>query len=210
MPRESVIFGIAGVFFGVLVGWMIGSQQARSTVVVPQVQQSAAAPGQTAQGQAAAPIDEARIAALRAAAKKDATDAAVRVELGDLYFDAERFAEASTWYEAALAVDPSNVNASTDLGIAYYYMNQPDRALAQFERSLDLDSDHTKTLLNIGIVRAFGKQDLEGAATAWQRVVDVAPDSPEARMARQALQGLRSAHPEATSGARPAADTGNR
>jgi tetratricopeptide (TPR) repeat protein len=210
VPKESIIFGIAGVFFGVLVGWMIGSQQARSTVVMPQVQQSAAEPGQAGQGQAAAPIDEARAAALRAAAKKDASDAAVRVELGDLYFDAERFVEASTWYEAALAVDPSNVNASTDLGIAYYYMNQPDRALAQFQRSLDLDSDHTKTLLNMGIVRAFGKQDLEGAATAWQRVVDVSPDSPEARMARQALQGLRSAHAEATSGARPAADTGNR
>ena len=61
------------------------------------------------------------------------------------------------------------MNASTDLGIAYYYMNQPDRALQQFERSLAIDPKHTKTLLNVGIVRAFGKQDLEGAAKAWQR-----------------------------------------
>ena len=27
MSRDSVIFGIAGVFFGILVGWIIGSQQ---------------------------------------------------------------------------------------------------------------------------------------------------------------------------------------
>ena len=67
------------------------------------------------------------------------------------------------------------MNASTDLGIAYYYMNQPDRALQQFDRSLAIDPKHTKTLLNIGIVRAFGKQDLEGAAKAWQQVIDVAP-----------------------------------
>ena len=67
------------------------------------------------------------------------------------------------------------MNASTDLGIAYYYMNQPDRALQQFERSLAIDPKHTKTLLNIGIVRAFGKQDLEGAAKAWQQVIDIAP-----------------------------------
>jgi tetratricopeptide (TPR) repeat protein len=209
VPKESFLFGLAGVFFGILVGWMIGSQQARSMPAAP-APQAAAAPAAAGQAQTAPPLDEARVATLRTVAAENPKDAAARVELGDLYFDAERFAEASTWYEAALAVDPANVNASTDLGIAYYYMNQPDRALAQFERSLAIEPAHTKTLLNMGIVRAFGKEDLEGAATAWQRVVDVAPDSPEARMARQALQGLRSAHPEATSGGPPAADAGSR
>ena len=96
----------------------------------------------------------------------------------------------------AAKINPRDVNASTDLGIAYYYMNQPDRALQQFERSLAIDPKHTKTLLNIGIVRAFGKQDLEGAAKVWQEVIDTAPSSQEAGMARQALQGLRSAHPQ--------------
>jgi tetratricopeptide (TPR) repeat protein len=76
-------------------------------------------------------------------------------------------------------------------------MNRPDAALAQFDRSLALDPRHTKTLLNIGIVRAFGKQDLDGAAKAWRRVVELAPESPEAARARQALEGLRSAHAEA-------------
>ncbi len=117
-----------------------------------------------------------------------------RVQLGNLYFDAERYPEATQWYEAALKVDPKNVNASTDLGIAYYYSNQPDRALAQFDRSLAIDPTHSKTLLNIGIVRAFGKQDLEGAEKAWQRVLDVAPNSQEAEVAKKGLDGLRSAH----------------
>jgi tetratricopeptide (TPR) repeat protein len=208
VPKESIFFGLAGVFFGVLVGWMIGSEQARGTIAGTPPPAAVSSPvGQTP---AAPALDDARVAALRAAAEQDQTDAAARVELGDLYFDAERFAEASTWYEAALAIEPDNVNASTDLGIAYYYMNQPDRAIAQFDRSLAIDPAHTKTLLNMGIVRAFGKQDLEGAASAWQRVIDVAPDSPEARMARQALQGLRSAHPEATSGERSAAGSGTR
>ncbi len=78
-----------------------------------------------------------------------------------------------SWYEQALAIEPRNVNASTDLGIGYYYMNQPDRALAQFDRSLAIDPRHTKTLLNVGIVRAYAKEDLEGAAQAWQRVVEI-------------------------------------
>jgi len=88
------------------------------------------------------------------------------------------------------------VNASTDLGIAYYYTNNPDKALAQFDTSLAIDPKHAKTLMNVGIVRAFGKQDLKGAAEAWQKILDVAPSSEEARAAKQALDGIRSAHPE--------------
>ena len=188
-----MIFGIAGVFFGLLAGWMIGAQQPRDAAQPV----AAAAAAQPAQAPTAAPFDESRAAALRANIQKDSSDARSRVQLGDMYFDAERFAEATKWYEDALRVDPKNVDASTDLGIAYYYMNQADRALEQFDRSLAIDPGHTKTLLNIGIVRAFGKQDLSGAAQVWQRVIELAPDSAEARMARQALAGLKSAHPDA-------------
>jgi tetratricopeptide (TPR) repeat protein len=87
------------------------------------------------------------------------------------------------------------VNVSTDLGVSFYYTNQPDKALAQFERSLAIDPKHAKTLLNVGIVRAFGKQDLEGASKAWQEVLRLAPDSPEAQAAKRALDSLKSAHP---------------
>jgi cytochrome c-type biogenesis protein CcmH/NrfG len=125
---------------------------------------------------------------------------AVRVELGNLYFDAERYGDAIRWYEAALALSPRNVDVSTDLGVSYYYSNQPDRALQQFEHSLEVDPRHTKTMLNMGIVRAFGKQDLEGAAADWQRVVELAPDSPEGRAARQALDAMKAAHPGLTGG----------
>lgn len=202
MPKDSLLFGVAGIFFGLIVGWIIGSQQAPGLRGGRPPQQAAASSQEPAQ--AAAPLDESRAAELRGAAERNAGDRAPRVELGDMYFDAGRFQEAARWYEDALKIDPRDPNVSTDLGIAYYYTNQPDRALAQFERSLAIDPKHSKTLLNVGVVRAFGKQDLEGAAKAWQRVLDLAPDSPEARAARQALEGLRNAHPDATgTGASP-------
>ena len=50
-------------------------------------------------------------------------------------------------------------------------------------------------MLNQGIVRAFGKQDLEGAVASWEKLIEVAPTSPEAATARKALEGLKSAHP---------------
>jgi tetratricopeptide (TPR) repeat protein len=202
VPRESLIFGVAGVFFGILVGWIIGSQQggsARQANVQQAQQRPATSP------QASAPrLDETRANELKQTAQRDARDVRARMELANMYFDAEQFQEAVRWYQESLAIDPRNVNASTDLGISYYYMNQSDKALEQFERSLAIDPKHTKTLLNIGIVRAFGKDDLEGASKAWQRVVEVAPDSPEGKAAKQALDGLKTAHPNLSGAAPPA------
>ena len=189
--------GLAGVFFGILVGWIVGSQQPQPAGRAPAaaVAPTAAQPG-AAQAPAAPPLDESRASAMKTTAQQNPTDAVTRVQLGNMYFDAGRYPEAVEWYEAALKVNPKDVNASTDLGIAYYYSNQADKALAQFDRSLEVDPRHAKTLLNIGIVRAFGKQDLKGASEAWQKVLAIAPGSEEARAAQQALEGVKSAHPD--------------
>jgi len=203
MRAESIVFAIAGSLFGLIVGWILGSQQTSSSnrMAAPVAQQAAAAPaGNTAVSQAI-PLDENRAQAMRTAAEQNPTDVKSRVELGNMYFDAERYTDAITWYEDALRINPADPNVSTDLGVAYYYTNQADKAVTQFEQSLKVDPKHTKTLLNLGIVKAFGKQDLTGAADAWQQVVALAPDSPEGQAARKALEGLRSAHPAEPPGA---------
>ena len=96
-------------------------------------------------------------------------------------------------------------DVSTDLGVSYYYMNQPDKALAQFDKSLRIDPKHVKTLLNVGIVRAFGKQDLTGAAAAWEQVVALSPSSPEGQQAKRALDAMKGAHPNLAGGQAPPA-----
>ena len=201
MPKESILFGVAGIFFGLIVGWIIGSQQPGGVRAGAGAEQ-ARSPSSQQQAEAVVPLDESLAAQLRSAAERDPRDSASRVQLANMFFDAGRFGEAVTWYEDALKIAPRDPNVSTDLGIAYYYTNQPDKALQQFEQSLSVDPKHSKTLLNLGVVRAFGKQDLAGAAKAWQRVLEVAPDSPEARAARQALEGLRNAHPD-VAGSKP-------
>ncbi len=204
MSKDSLIVGLAGVFFGVLVGWIIGSQQGGGRVAPPPPAAAAPAPAATGSGpQTTAALDESRASALKTTAQQNPSDVASRVDLGNLYFDAGRYADAADWYQQAMRINPKDVNVSTDLGIAYYYMNDPDKALAQFDASLAIDPKHAKTLMNVGIVRAFGKQDLKGAAEVWQRILDVAPASDEARAARQALDGIKSAHPELGGGKGP-------
>jgi tetratricopeptide (TPR) repeat protein len=198
MNRESVVFAISGTMFGLLVGWILGTQQS----VTPPAAPVPAATSAAAQGAPAPPpLDVQRAAALERQANAEPANATVRVDLGNLYFDAERYDLAISWYEAALKLDPTDVNASTDLGVSYYSSNQIDRALAQFDRSLAIDPVHIKTLFNQGIVRAFGKQDLDGASQAWERLVAIAPNSPEASRAKEALAAVKSAHPGGAAGA---------
>jgi len=193
VKSDSIAFGIAGIAFGLIAGWIIGTQQAPSRQAPAQA--AATAPAPTAQANTrAAVLDETKVTALKSVAEREPSNPKPRIDLGNLYFDAERYDDAITWYEGALKLAPKDVNLSTDLGVCYYYTNQPDKALAQFDKSLAIDPKHAKTLLNLGIVRAFGKQDLAGATKAWEQVMAIDPNSPEGQAAKRALDTLRSAH----------------
>jgi cytochrome c-type biogenesis protein CcmH/NrfG len=201
MRADAIVFGIAGALFGIIIGWVLGSQQAANTARnAPPAAQAAAPQQQASSAPQPAPIDPERVKALESVAAQNPKDAQPRVQLGNIFFDGEQYSQAITWYEQALKLNPNDANVSTDLGVAYYYTNQPDRALAQFDHSLRVDPQHIKTLLNVGIVRAFGKQDFAGAAKAWQQVVDIDPNSPEGQAAKKGLEGIKSAHPEAGGG----------
>jgi tetratricopeptide (TPR) repeat protein len=201
MKLESVVYAVSGVLFGLIVGWIIGSQQAQLSSRPRAPQQAEAAPAQSAPAPASDPatpapavLDETKARALENVAEKDPKNAVARAQLGDLYYDAGKYPEAIKWYEQSLTLNPKDVSVSTDLGVSYYYNKETDRAIDQLQRSLLIDPSHPKTLLNLGVVKAFGKQDLKGATEAWQKLVEVAPQTPEGQQAKRALDSLSSAH----------------
>src|SRR5262245_56596522 len=113
MRSESIVFAVAGMCFGVILGWVLGTQQ--------QTPQPAAAPPAASAGQGTArqapPLDEARVQSLMTVIKNDPKNAPAFVQLANTYFDAERYDDAIKWYEQALSIDPNNPDARTDLGI---------------------------------------------------------------------------------------------
>jgi tetratricopeptide (TPR) repeat protein len=200
MKSDAIAYTVAGICFGVILGWVIGTQQARqaagSQAPAAQAAQAAAPPANQAAGnnqRQPPPLDEGRVQSLSTILNSDPKNLEAAVQLANVYFDAERYPEAIKWYEQALKLSPNNADASTDLGVSYYYTNRADDALRQFQKSLQIDPRHTKTLLNQGIVLAFGKQDLQGAEAAWRKVVEIAPDSPEGQAARRGLDGIAAA-----------------
>ena len=194
MKSESIAYGIAGIAFGLIAGWIIGTQQAKPSQPAAQPAAAASTSSSDSSNPPVAVVDEAKVNALKSVAEKDPSNVRPRIELGNLYFDANRYDDAIVWYEQAVKLAPNDPNLSTDLGVCYYYTNQPDKALARFDASLKIDPKHVKTLLNVGIVRAFGKQDLAGATKAWEEVIAIDPNGPEGQAAKRALDTLKSAH----------------
>ncbi len=183
----NIVTGIAGIFFGVIVGYIIGSGQSRSATFT-------SAPVEAAAPAAAAPAtnvaDESELQAYRNILSSDPKNAKAAVQLANKLYDAGRYAEAIPYYQQALSIEPKDVGVSTDLGTAMYYAGRPDEALAQLEKSLAIDPSHAQTLFNIGIIRRDGKKDAKGAREAWERLLKVAPDYPDAARVRTMLSQL--------------------
>src|SRR5262245_36440672 len=102
MQTDPVAYGIAGILFGLIAGWLSGSLY-ESAVRHPMAAATVPAPA-APQAQAPPPLDEAKVTAFRSAAERDPKNAAPRAQLGDLYFGSERFDEAVKWYEQAIAL----------------------------------------------------------------------------------------------------------
>ena len=65
MRADAIVFGIAGTLFGLIIGWILGSQQPTGPIrTAPPVAQSAPANQPPAAGSQATPIDPERVKAL--------------------------------------------------------------------------------------------------------------------------------------------------
>jgi len=91
---------------------------------------------------------------------------------------AGRYSEAIAAYQAVLKRDPSNVDATTHLGLILAVGGGPehaDRALEIFDRALATDPNYLPALLYRGQVLYEAKNDVAGAVRSWEKFVAVAP-----------------------------------
>jgi cytochrome c-type biogenesis protein CcmH/NrfG len=113
-------------------------------------------------------------------------DPVLLAQIGNVYYDAQQYKDAINYYQEAVKLDPKNPNVGTDLGTAYYYSGDNDRALQQLNTVLKSNPTHPQALFNLGIVKWQGKMDIQGAAQAWQKLLDTNPSYPD----RAKVEGL--------------------
>jgi cytochrome c-type biogenesis protein CcmH/NrfG len=174
------------LLLGVALGYLFrgsasagAAQAASSTTAQPgsSVQQQSDPNAQATLAQAAAPLLE--------AVNKDPNDFDSLVKLGNLYYDGQQFPSAIQYYERALVIHPDNPDVRTDMGTAYWYTGNAEKAVAAMETSLKYRPGHPQTLFNLGWVRWQGKQDPMGAIEAWQQLLKTNPDYPEKQKVEQ-------------------------
>ncbi len=190
MRRDTLVFTAAGIVFGLVVGYMMASWD-----VVPRPAVGGAPADPALAGGDASPAphfnpDEAKT--LESLATRQPGDVAARVELGDLYMDAERWDEAIRWYREALALNPALPDTLTDLGACLVSAGRPAEGLPEFEKVLRADPGHRNALYNKGIaLLQMGRAP--DAAAAWEELLRRHPDDPQIQGLRGRIAQIRSA-----------------
>jgi cytochrome c-type biogenesis protein CcmH/NrfG len=182
------LISVSCLVLGLAVGYVIFSgQRPPAPVVTPTAQAPAPAGGAPQPGV----LDEQQVQALRNILARDPSNVQANTQLGNMFYDAGRYADAVGPYQRAFAGDARNVNLSTDLGTALWYSGRPDEAIAQFSKSLAIDPTHPQTLFNLGIVKRDGKQDPAGAAQAWEKLLATNPSYADRDKVQQLLDQLK-------------------
>ena len=207
MKKETLITAAVFLAFGFLAGYIYKAQASRTAV---EVQAGGAtstsgtvdgtadgAPGTPTDASAVLPpghpaIDDgAMLQALEEQAKSNPSDPTPPLKLADYLYDHGKYEQAIIWYERALQLDPTNVNASTDLGTCYFNVGRSDDALRQFHHSLAIEPRHQPTLYNIIVVQMEGKHDYKAAEEAWETLHRVNAAYPKLDELKQKLDQAR-------------------
>jgi cytochrome c-type biogenesis protein CcmH/NrfG len=181
---QAYLLAVFCLLLGVALGYLFRGSASPATATtaaaaqpVGASQQQSSAEAQAAFQQAAAPLLE--------AIKKDPADYDSLVKLGNMFYDAQQFPAAIEYYDRALTIHPENPDVRTDMGTAYWYSGNADKALAAMETSLKYRPGHPQTLFNLGWVKWQGKADPKGAIEAWERLLKTNPDYPQKQQVEQ-------------------------
>ena len=197
MKREPMVFAVAGMIFGFVLGYMaagLGDQPSsdpRPRPVADASARPAANPAAAAPAGAAAdghehpvgPADPDEVRTLENLAARDKQNVQVRIELGNLHMDHAQYEEASRWYREALALKPADNDVRVDLGASLLNMGRAPEALAEFDQALKNDPGHKKALFNKGLALMQSGRPKEAVAI-WDDLLKRYPGDPQ-------LQGLK-------------------
>ena len=155
MKRDTLVFTICGFALGLVVGsFLIGPHLGSTPSLGPaggvanaaETSAPAAAPSGAPSMEQMNAVRE-RLGTLKATLEKDPRNLGALTQLGNMYMDAAKYAQAAEYFERALAVreDPT---VRTDLGICYKQNGQPEKAIAAFERAASEAPDQWQALYN--------------------------------------------------------------
>jgi cytochrome c-type biogenesis protein CcmH/NrfG len=137
--------------------------------------------------------DSQMIETLEKVVAKDPKNQQTWLQLGNLYFDTNKYENAIAAYNKYLQFDPNNADVITDMGIMYRKSGRPVDAVKAFDRAIEKNPRHETARFNKGIVLFHDLKDTQSAIKAWQELVQVNPDAkaPDGQSVDELLKSLK-------------------
>ena len=116
------------------------------------------------------------------------------VQLGNKYFDTNQLMDAIEAYDNALAIDRNDPDVLTDQGVMYRRIGWYQKAIENFLEANKVNSQHTQSLLNMGIVYSFDLEEKEKAKEAWLKYLEIDSTSSTADRVRTMIDHMENGH----------------
>jgi len=115
---------------------------------------------------------------------------------GNEFSQAAQFEQAVDEYLKSLEIEPQNVDAMTNLGVAYYSLGKLDEAVEQYLKALEIAPNDADIHSNLAAAyvqkyqQSVASEQLDKAMAEYQKAVELAPDLPEAHFGLGAVYML--------------------
>jgi predicted TPR repeat methyltransferase len=198
---ETIVTAIVFLSVGFLSGFIYKShkdsslqpQAAVADLAAPATGMPAAAGGQDIDPATGLPRGHPPLAVARTIknyedlAAQNPQNAEIPLHLANLLYDQKYYNVAIEWYQKALALDPKNINARTDLGTSYFYSGDPQAAIKQYQQVLADSPGHQPTIFNMIVVNLEGLHNARAAEKYWKQLERMNPDYPGLNDLKQRL-----------------------
>ena len=141
-------------------------------------------------------IDQAQVTALMQAIGENPDDTVTLWNLGNVYFDAQQYGTALTWYRKLTGVTPNDPNVWIAAGAAAFHGGDQQAAFEDWTRASEVDPTNVESHYNLGFWYLSQQPSQEVKARAeWALVLERAPGSDLAKAVQQQLQQLGASAP---------------
>ena len=169
---------VIGLMIGLVFGYVFAERQAVPPAKAIQASAGLAGAQDEALPDGHPPIDQAaaaeaqrlqqQISEIQGLLATNPNDPGLMAAMGNAFFDASRWDDASIWYEKSLQAAPGDPNVLTDLAVVYRNLRQPQRALELLDQAIEIHPEHWQAWYNKVIIFQFDTHEHEAAASALE------------------------------------------
>ena len=166
---RNLHFIVLGIILGATSGYIFAFYQVQSTTPPPRILDSGLPPGHPNVN------NEEMLESFKKALEKSPDDPKLLALYGNFLLKIDRYSEAVDAYQKVLAKEPNNLEVRTDMATTYWNLGQREKAMEEYNKSLEIDPKHVYTLHTLFMLHLEGRGDIKTAEEMLRRLEEADP-----------------------------------